>query len=181
MKILQSPQKYLAMLGVSSNQSLKNVNFFVAAILCSVRAFFDSMYLVCVANTFREYTYGTLYSSSTMMAAVCFTMFAANKKHLFKLITIGEELIENSELILYVEFFVFISNNGTAQICTYVPNGFHRIRESNEGSIVHGNQPKRKKNIQNCIRYRNHSNTDRIYFPTRHLCLFDIFHHRCGQ
>lgn len=100
MKLLQSTQNYLAILGISSNQSLANVNFFVADFISIVRASLEWIYIICQAKTFREYTYGILYASTTTMAAVCFTIFATKKMHLFKMIEISEELIEKSELIM---------------------------------------------------------------------------------
>lgn len=97
MKLVQSAQNYLAILGICSNQSLSNWNFFVAELIITMRFCTDLGFIIFEAKTFREYTYITLFASTTVMAAACFTIFATKKAHFFKMIEIVEQLIEKSE------------------------------------------------------------------------------------
>lgn len=97
MKLAQSTKNYFAMLGISSDQSLANVTFFMVELIFVVHDCFSWGYLIYEANTFREYTYGLFYITTMAMVAACFTIYAIKKIHLFKMFDLGEELIEKSE------------------------------------------------------------------------------------
>lgn len=97
MKLLQFPQKYLAMLGISPNQSLSNVKHFMAEFNNIYHFISSSLFLIYIANTFQEYTYTTFFAATTAMVAACFTIFATKRHHVFKMIDIAEELVEKSE------------------------------------------------------------------------------------
>lgn len=97
MKLLQSSQKHLAMLGISSNQNLTNLKHFIAE-LNNISHFGSSCaFLLYEVNSFSEYTYATFFAATTGMIAACFSIFAIERHHIFKMIDIGEELIEKSE------------------------------------------------------------------------------------
>lgn len=97
MEFLQSLQAYLAMLGLTQNQSLFNLKFFVAEIFLFGNVCSNSMFIICEANTFREYACSSFVTSTYAMAAVCFTIFAKERKRISEVIEIGTELIEKSE------------------------------------------------------------------------------------
>lgn len=98
MKLFQSAQRYLAMMGIRLNQNLANVNFFMAEILIATQFCFGCVFVIFKANTFREYAY--IHFSTQIMAIACFTIFAAKRKHFFNIIDIAEELTEKSEQIM---------------------------------------------------------------------------------
>lgn len=97
MKLLQSTLSYLAMLGISSHQSLANVKHVVAELNNIIHLCSACISLFHVAKTFREFTYTTFFVATTAMIAACFTIFATKRHHVFKMIDIAEELIEKSE------------------------------------------------------------------------------------
>lgn len=98
MKFLESSQNFFAMLGISSNQSLMNVNFFMVEFIGIGRVCSDLAFLIYDANSFREYTYSAFYISTATMADACFTILAIKRAHMFNIIEFGEKLIEKSEL-----------------------------------------------------------------------------------
>lgn len=100
MKVLQSAQNYLAMMGIRQNQSLANVNFFLAEFLFFTNVASNVLFLIYDANTFREYTTAIFMISTFTMVAVCFTLFAKESGRTFKMIDLGEELLKKSEKIL---------------------------------------------------------------------------------
>lgn len=102
MKLVQSAQSYLTMLGMNPNQRLVNVNFFVAELIIATNVTLNWLFLIYEANTFREYTNAIFLTSTITIAAVCFTIFATESEHIFNMINIGEKLIEKSEQIIIV-------------------------------------------------------------------------------
>lgn len=97
MKLLQSVQDYLAMLGLSSNQSLFNVKFFTAEFFMFANVGCNWLSIIYEANTFREYANSSFLTSTYIMAAICFTIFAKERNHIFKMIEIGTKLLEKSK------------------------------------------------------------------------------------
>lgn len=96
MKLIQSAQDCLAMLGLSSNQSLFNLKFLMAEFFMFANVGCNWLFIIYEANTFREYTNSSFLTSTYTMAAICFTIFAKERKHIFKMIEIGTELFEKS-------------------------------------------------------------------------------------
>lgn len=87
----------MALLGISSNQNLANVKYFAAELILISHPCWDCAYLINEAESFREYTYGVFFFSTTGMVAACFTILAMKKVHVLKLTEIAEELVEKSE------------------------------------------------------------------------------------
>lgn len=97
MKLLQSALNYFAMLGIRPNKSLKNVNFFMAEFVFIMHDWISWAFIIYEANIFREYTYALFFNINLSVAAVCLTIFAVKRQHVFNMIDFGEELIEKSE------------------------------------------------------------------------------------
>lgn len=97
MKVAQSAQNYLAMLGIRRNQNLANVNFLLAELIFFTTVGSELLFLLCEANTFREYTLGIFWISTHSMVAACFTLLGKSRDHIFKMVDLGEEIIEMSE------------------------------------------------------------------------------------
>lgn len=96
-KLGQATLSYLAMLGISSKQSLANVKYVAAELILISHPCWDCAFFINEAKTFREYTYSIFFFSTTSMVAACFTILATKRKHIFKLVEIGEKLVEKSE------------------------------------------------------------------------------------
>lgn len=97
MKIAQTAQDCLAMLGIRRNQNLANVNFLVTELIFFTTVASELCFLFNEAYTFREYTLVIFWTSTYSMAAVCFTLVGKCRVHIFKMIDLGEEIIEMSE------------------------------------------------------------------------------------
>lgn len=89
----------MAMLGIRRRQNLANVNFFVAELIFLATVASQFRFLFHEANTFREYTFAIVLMSTYLMVAMCFTLFGECREHMFKMIDLGEQIIEMSELI----------------------------------------------------------------------------------
>lgn len=97
MKVAESGQKYLAMLGIGPNQSLKNAKF-LSAIFFNVENVSGNLaFLFYEANTFSEYTNSTFLATTITMAAICFVIIASKKSLIFATIHLGNDLVEKSE------------------------------------------------------------------------------------
>lgn len=97
MKIIQSGQKYLAMLGIGPNQSLKNVKFLSAISFYVENISGNLAFLFYEANTFYEYANSTFLATTITTAAICFVIVASNKQLIFASIDLGNDLVEKSE------------------------------------------------------------------------------------
>lgn len=97
MKILQSAQFFLDILGIRPKQSLANVNFFMVEFSFCTTVTSSLLFLIYEAKTFYEYTLAIFESSTYAMAAMCFTILAKEKRRLFKTIDLVEEIIEKSK------------------------------------------------------------------------------------
>lgn len=97
MKIIEAGQKYLAMLGICSNQSLKNVKFLSAIFFNIENVSGNLAFLFYEASTFYEYANSTFLASTIIMAAICFVIVASNKSIIFPTIDLGNDLVEKSE------------------------------------------------------------------------------------
>lgn len=96
MKIIQTGQRLLAILGINPNQSLANVKFFIAMIVYATDVS-GQLILFHEANTFFEYANSIFLTSTITMAAVCFIITASIKALVFTAIDLFEKLIEKSE------------------------------------------------------------------------------------
>lgn len=97
MEVVESTLNHFAILGIRSNQSLTNVNFFMIELIFILQICSNCIFLIFVADTFREYTYGMFFASSNVMVTSIFTIFAIKRTHFFKMIDIVEEMVEKSE------------------------------------------------------------------------------------
>lgn len=103
MEVLQSLQNYLALLGLDLNQSLFNVKFFMAEFFMFTNIGCNWLFIIFEANTFREYANSSFLNSTYTMAAICFTIFAVERKHVIKITEIGTELLEESKINLNIK------------------------------------------------------------------------------
>lgn len=108
MKIAQFARNCLAAFGIRRNQNLANVNFLVAELIFFTTVASEVFSLFYEADTFREYTSAVHWISTYSMVAVCFTLFGKCRAHIFKMMDLGEEIIEMSA---YIPMNIFINFN----------------------------------------------------------------------
>lgn len=101
MYIFRSIQKYFAIAGINSLQSLEvypfNVRIFIIITICGLFSICSTIYLVYVANNLTEYA-DVIYRLSTLFAiASVYTIFVRKMRKLFEIIDTFERIIEKSE------------------------------------------------------------------------------------
>lgn len=97
MKLAESGQKCLAMLGIAPNQSLKNTKFLSALFFNVENVSGNLAFLFYEANEFSEYANSTFLATTITMAAICLVIMAWNKTSIFATFDFGEKLIRESE------------------------------------------------------------------------------------
>lgn len=99
MNIIQSGQKYLAILGVCPHKSLTNAKFLFAMTVYAINVSGNCIFLFYVADTFFEYANSIFLTTTITTAAVCFIIMALEKTLIFTAINLFEELIQKSKYI----------------------------------------------------------------------------------
>lgn len=97
MKIIQSGQKYLEILGVSPNQSLVNVNFFLTIIVIATDVGENLIFIFHEADTFLEYANNIFVTTTVTMIAIGFVIGSVKIKRVCALIDLAEKRIEQRE------------------------------------------------------------------------------------
>lgn len=99
MKLFQTGQKYMAMMGIYPTQSLINVNFFLTIFASAINIIANWAFLVFEASSFREYTNSIFITSTITMIVMCEIYFTLKKSRIFAVIALCENQIAKSELI----------------------------------------------------------------------------------
>lgn len=103
MKIFQSAEKRLAVLGLTPNQSLKthpfNRKILVGSLVFAVSILTQFAFLFRFAHTFMEYTASAYLIANTVSTTVCFVAIIFNMRKLFDIIVGFEQIVNMSKWI----------------------------------------------------------------------------------
>lgn len=114
MKILQSVQRYCAVLGLGLNQSvtqkLPNYRKLVRTFcILGLACCFCCAYFFIEANTFQAYSVSIYISSTFMAATVLFVICVWKNRLIFSLIDNAEQMINESEYNIIPNIELFMS------------------------------------------------------------------------
>lgn len=99
MKLFQSTQNMLALLGMSSNKRQFNGTLLIIILSFVTLISFYVTFLANIAQTFKEYTDNINLTTSTSVINVGFVVLVFKKKAIIELIDSLEELIDTSESV----------------------------------------------------------------------------------
>lgn len=97
MKLFQSGQKYLSILGVSPSESLINVKFVTVIFAKAIDISLNVIFPIFEASSFHEYTNSIFLTSTVTMVSVCFVLSVLKISNFFALIDLFEKCFERSE------------------------------------------------------------------------------------
>lgn len=97
MKIFQSAQRRFAILGIGPNKPPWNGTTLLILFIFVILISFYAVFLVNMANTFKEYTENIYLTASMSTITFIFAVFVVKMKMMFELIDLLENCIEKSK------------------------------------------------------------------------------------
>lgn len=98
MKLFEIVRRNFAILGISPHKHPFNRNSLETFFICGLSCILCGVFLICNANTFREYTESIYMTTMQMVIASIFTIVVVKTSKLFQFVDDFEKYIENRKL-----------------------------------------------------------------------------------